>query len=73
MANSTERIGVYHCGEIAESNNWMFREQPINDMASRASVQICRLDNIQHFVLIPYSPYGLRTYRLRWISYTATP
>lgn len=30
MANSTERKGVYHCGEIAESNNWMFREQPIH-------------------------------------------
>ena len=41
-------------------------------MASRASVHICRLDNIQHFVLIPYSPYGLRTYRLRRISYTTT-
>ena len=31
-----------------------------------------RLDNIQHFVLIPYSPHGLRTYRLRRISYTPT-
>ena len=41
-------------------------------MASRASVHICRLDNIQHFALIPYSPYGLRTYRLRRISYTTT-
>jgi len=44
-------------------------------MASRASVYspgIRRLDNIQHFVLIPYSPCGLRTYRLRRISYTPT-
>lgn len=32
-----------------------------------------RLDNIQHFVLIPYSPCGLRKYRLRRISSTATP
>ena len=31
-------------------------------MASRRGVHIRRLDNIQHFVLIPYSPYGLRTY-----------
>ena len=42
-------------------------------MASRASVHVRRLDYIQHFVLIPYSPYGLRTYRLRRISFTATP
>ena len=42
-------------------------------MASRASVHIRRLDNIQHFVLIPYSPCGLRIYRLRRISSTATP
>jgi len=42
-------------------------------MASRRGVHVCRLDNIQHFVLIPYSPYGLRTYRLRRISFTATP
>ena len=32
MANSTERMGVYHCGKIAEKNNWMFREQPIDDI-----------------------------------------
>lgn len=25
MASPTERIGVCHCGEIAERNNWMFR------------------------------------------------
>ena len=39
MANSTERIGVYHCGEIAESNNWMFREQPINDIGIDAHME----------------------------------
>ena len=32
-----------------------------------------RLDNIHSFGMIPYSPYGLRTYRLRRISSTATP
>ena len=32
MANHKERIGVSHCNEIAESNNWMFREQPIDDV-----------------------------------------
>ena len=30
MANSTERMGVYHCGKIAEKKNGMFREQPID-------------------------------------------
>ncbi|MBQ8907531.1 MAG: hypothetical protein IJY71_02980 [Clostridia bacterium] len=39
----------------------------------RVFPRILRLDNIQHFVLIPYSPYGLRTYRLLRISSTATP
>ena len=36
-------------------------------MASRRNAHIRQLDYIQHFVLIPYSPYGLRTYRLRRI------
>ena len=41
-------------------------------MASRASVYYRRrLDNIHPFGMIPYSPYGLSTYRLRRISYTA--
>lgn len=39
MANSTERIGVHHCGEIAEHNNWMFREQPINDVGIDAHME----------------------------------
>jgi len=43
-------------------------------MASRASVHFCRrLDNIHGRAVIPYSPCGLRTYRLRRISSTATP
>ena len=29
-----------------------------------------RLDNIHGVAVIPYSPYGLRTYRLRRIAYT---
>ncbi len=40
MANSKERIGVLHCGEIAESNNWMFREQPINDIGIDAHIEL---------------------------------
>ena len=44
MANSTERIGVYHCGEIAEKNNWLFREQPINDIVNSTTKDI--LDTI---------------------------
>lgn len=39
MANSTERIGVCHCGEIAERNNWMFREQPVDDVGIDAHME----------------------------------
>lgn len=28
MANHMERIGINYVAEIAERNNWMFREQP---------------------------------------------
>lgn len=40
MASLTERIGVYHCGKIAESNNWMFREQPIDDVGIDAHMEL---------------------------------
>ena len=39
MASSTERIGVSHCNEIAERNNWLFREQPINDIGIDAHME----------------------------------
>ena len=39
MANSTERRGIHHCGEIAEENGWMFREQPINDVGIDAHME----------------------------------
>ena len=39
MANSIERMGIYHCGEIAEGNNWMFREQPIDDVGIDAHME----------------------------------
>lgn len=39
MASRTERIGVNHCGEIAERNNWMFREQPVNDIGIDAHIE----------------------------------
>lgn len=39
MANRTERIGVNHCGEIAERNKWMFREQPIDDVGIDAHME----------------------------------
>ena len=39
MANSTERMGIYHCGEIAERNDWMFREQPIDDVGIDAHME----------------------------------
>ena len=39
MANETERTGIHHCGEIAERNHWMFREQPINDIGIDAHME----------------------------------
>lgn len=39
MANKTERIGVSHCDEIASRNNWLFREQPINDIGIDAHME----------------------------------
>ncbi|KAF1290206.1 DUF4365 domain-containing protein [Candidatus Enterococcus leclercqii] len=40
MANSTEREGVYHCGKIAARNNWMFREQPVDDVGIDAHMEL---------------------------------
>lgn len=40
MANSTERIGVHYCAMIAERNNWLFREQPINDIGIDAHIEL---------------------------------
>lgn len=40
MANTTERIGVAHCAEIAARNNWMFREQPIDDIGIDAHMEL---------------------------------
>lgn len=44
MANSTERIGVHHCAEIAERNHWMFREQPIDDIGIDAHMELVGTD-----------------------------
>ena len=44
MANSTERIGVHHCAEIAERNNWLFREQPINDIGIDAHIELVEMN-----------------------------
>lgn len=40
MANSTERKGVHYCGLVAEDNNWLFREQPINDVGIDAHMEL---------------------------------
>ena len=40
MANFTERIGVNHVGEIAARNNWIFREQPIDDVGIDAHMEL---------------------------------
>jgi len=50
MANSTERIGIYHCAEIAERNKWMFREQPIDDVGIDAHMEF--IDNMNPKQLI---------------------
>ena len=39
MASHTERIGVNYCAVIAERNNWMFREQPVNDIGIDAHIE----------------------------------
>ena len=44
LANSTERRGVHHCGEIAEKNNWLFREQPIDDIGIDAHIESVESD-----------------------------
>jgi len=40
MANSTELIGVNHIGEIAERNQWMFCERPIDDVGIDAHMEL---------------------------------
>lgn len=40
MANSTERIGIYHCGRIAACKEWMFREQPVDDIGIDAHMEM---------------------------------
>ncbi|MBO8426765.1 MAG: DUF4365 domain-containing protein [Firmicutes bacterium] len=40
MANSIERRGVHHVGEIAERNHWMFREQPTDDVGIDAHMEL---------------------------------
>ena len=40
MANQTERIGISYCSLIAARNNWMFREQPIDDIGIDAHMEI---------------------------------
>lgn len=44
MANHTERIGLHHCGEIAEKNGWMFREQPVDDIGIDAHMELTEGD-----------------------------
>lgn len=39
MTSSTERVGIHQCGLIAEKNNWMFREQPVNDIGIDAHME----------------------------------
>ena len=39
MANTTERIGVSYCSLIASKAEWMFREQPIDDIGIDAHME----------------------------------
>ena len=39
MANTTERIGVSYCSLIASKTEWMFREQPIDDIGIDAHME----------------------------------
>lgn len=40
MANTTERQGIGHCLKVASSFDWMFREQPIDDIGIDAHMEI---------------------------------
>lgn len=40
MSNHTERIGIAVCSKISEMNQWMFREQPTNDVGIDAHIEI---------------------------------
>ena len=40
MANSTERVGVSHCGEIVARIGWFYREQPTDDVGIDAYIEI---------------------------------
>ncbi len=51
MANSKERIGVHHCAEIAEKNNWLFREQPIDDIGIDAHMEWVEKNGISRQLL----------------------
>ena len=51
MANSKERIGVHHCAEIAERNNWLFREQPIDDIGIDAHMKWVEMNGISRQLL----------------------
>ena len=44
MANRTERLGVNYCAWTAERNNWLFREQPINDIGIDAHMEFIEDD-----------------------------
>lgn len=45
MANSTERKGILHIGEIAESSGWLFREQLTNDIGIDAHIEFIDSSN----------------------------
>ena len=40
MENLKERRGIHHCGEIAKSNGWMFREHPVDDIGIDAHMEL---------------------------------
>lgn len=40
MANSIERQGIGHCLKVAAKNEWMFREQPVDDIGIDAHMEI---------------------------------
>lgn len=45
MANSIERMGVHHIGEIAENSGWLFREQLTNDIGIDAHIEFIDSSN----------------------------
>ncbi len=74
MASSTGREGVHYCGLIAERNNWLFREQPVNDIGIDAHMELteptANQNNFSHYKS-SLGQVGLKSKKMS-VSYSET-